>query len=195
MSELEPSLGNLVKVLGWTGLRWGEARSITVADFVRVPTPMLRVNKNQPEGAALKQPKSGKSRQVGISNDVLSIIEEFAAGKGPDDLLFTAPGGGQLWRTAFVRQTDWASLGRGRTLHDLRHTAACLWLINHVPLGTVQAWLGHSSIIMTSRYLHHIGDTADRAALSMLNNRGGDSVPIAGSEMGRADRSGTVSCD
>jgi hypothetical protein len=85
-------------------------------------------------------------------------------------LLFTRPGGGQLHRSMFVRTTGWATLGRGRTLHDLRHTAACDWITQGVPLTTVQAWLGHSSIEITSRYLHHLGDYADRAALQLLNH-------------------------
>lgn len=171
VTEIEETYGHLVKVLAWTGARWGEARAITVADFVRAPTPMLRVNKNQPEGVSLRATKSGKPRHVGIANEVLPLIEAFCEGKEPEEWLFTAPGGGQLWRSPFIRRANWDELGRGRTLHDLRHTAACLWLINHVPLGTVQAWLGHASITMTSHYLHHIGDTADKAALELLNNR------------------------
>ncbi|MFZ1381324.1 MAG: tyrosine-type recombinase/integrase [Scrofimicrobium sp.] len=50
-----------------------------------------------------------------------------------------------------------------------RQTAACEWLITGVPITTVQAWLGHGSIQMTARYLHHLGDFADRA-LEALNN-------------------------
>ena len=69
----------------------------------------------------------------------------------------------------FVRQTGWSEVGRGRTLHDLRHTAACEWILRGVPLTTVQAWLGHGSIEITARYLHHLGDSADRSALQLLN--------------------------
>jgi integrase len=43
-----------------------------------------------------------------------------------------------------------------------------------VPLGTVQAWMGHADIATTNRYLHHLGDYADRAGLALLNG-GGDS--------------------
>jgi len=70
----------------------------------------------------------------------------------------------------FVRLTDWSRAGRGRTLHDLRHTAACEWILRGVPLTTVQAWLGHGSIEITARYLHHLGDSADRSALQLLND-------------------------
>ena len=39
-----------------------------------------------------------------------------------------------------------------------------------MPLTTVQAWLGHGSIEVTARYLHHLGDSADRSALQLLND-------------------------
>ena len=42
-----------------------------------------------------------------------------------------------------------------------------------VPLTTVQAWLGHGSIEITARYLHHLGDSADRSALALLNGSSG----------------------
>jgi hypothetical protein len=50
-------------------------------------------------------------------------------------------------------------------VHDLRHTAACLWLARGVDPGTVQAWMGHESIATTNRYLHLLGTGADAAGL------------------------------
>ena len=38
--------------------------------------------------------------------------------------------------------------------HLLRHTAASLWLAQGMDLRQVQANMGHSSIVVTSRYLH-----------------------------------------
>jgi integrase len=171
VAEASLVYADLVRVLGRTGLRWGEARAMLVRDFIEVPIPMLHVVRNQPEGIAeAKTPKSGKGRRIPIPDHLVPVINRLAEGKSPDDLLFTRPGGGQLHRSMFVRQTGWHEAGRGRTLHDLRHTAACEWILQGVPLTTVQAWLGHSSIEITARYLHHLGDFADRAALQLLND-------------------------
>lgn len=162
---------DLVRVLGRTGIRWGEARAMLVRDFIEVQMPMVHVVRNQPEGTtAAKAPKSGRGRRVPVPDTLVPVLRRFAEGKGPDDLLLTRPGGGQLHRSTFVRQTGWSEAGRGRTLHDLRHTAACEWILRGVPLTTVQAWLGHGSIEVTARYLHHLGDSADRSALQLLND-------------------------
>lgn len=39
------------------------------------------------------------------------------------------------------------TVAMGRRLHDLRHTAACLWLARGVDLSTVSAWLGHAFVV------------------------------------------------
>ena len=74
--------------------------------------------------------------------------------------------------------------GRGRRLHDLRHTAACLWFARGVDPGTVQAWCGHESIATTNLYLHHLGTSADRAGLNRLNEGSGSA---GGARDGRLD--------
>ena len=56
-------------------------------------------------------------------------------------------------------------------MHDLRHTAACLWLARGVDPMTVQAWMAHTSIATTNLYLHHLGTSTDRTGLSRLNAR------------------------
>jgi integrase len=59
---------------------------------------------------------------------------------------------------------NWAETRLGRRIHDLRHTAACLWLARGVDPGTVQAWMGHESIATTNLYLHFSGPAlTDRA--------------------------------
>ena len=72
------------------------------------------------------------------------------------------------------RSLGWSTLAAGRRIHDLRHTAACLWQARGVDPVTVQAWMGHESIATTNRYLHFLGTSADQAGLERLNdpNRG-----------------------
>lgn len=88
--------------------------------------------------------------------------------------------------SAVLRALDWGKTGHGRRLHDLRHTAACLWLARGVDVGTVQAWLGHESVATTNLYLHHLGTGADLAGLAKLNaslgGTGGRSVGLKRSE-------------
>jgi len=100
---------------------------------------------------------------------VLEAVRPVASGKPPEDYLATGASGGQLWRSAFQRASSWESVAMGRRLHDLRHTAACLWLARGVDLSTVSAWLGHASISTTNRYLHYLGTAADSAGLERLN--------------------------
>ena len=165
----DPRLADVMLVLGWTGLRWAEARELRVGDFVEVPSPALLVRRSAPEGVGVKATKSGRSRRVPVANRVLPIIKRFTLGKGPDDLLLTTYMGAQLHRNAVARTLDWKATAQGRRIHDLRHTAACLWLARGVDPGTVQAWMGHESIATTNRYLHHLGTGADIAGLARLN--------------------------
>lgn len=47
--KCDERLADVLLVMGWTGLRWGEARTLQVADFVEVPTPGLMVRRTRPE--------------------------------------------------------------------------------------------------------------------------------------------------
>lgn len=172
-AENDETLADVLLVLGWTGLRWAEARALIVADFVEVPTPGLLVRRSEPEGVGRKATKGRTSRRVPLANRVLPIVREFAAGKASSDLLLTTSQGAKLHRSAVLRTLRWPETGGGRRLHDLRHTAACLWLSRGVDPGTVQAWCGHESIATTNRYLHYLGTGADEAGLNRLNEAGG----------------------
>lgn len=106
-----------------------------------------------------------------VASGVLPIVLSLSSGKFPSDLLLTTSSGSQLHRSAVLRAVRWQTTGQGRRIHDLRHTAACLWLARGVDPGTVQAWMGHESIATTNRYLHHAGNAADAAGLARLNKR------------------------
>lgn len=166
-------LAEVVLILFWTGLRWGEARALTVGDYVRDPVPILRVSKSHPEGTAKrKTTKSGKSRSVPLYEQAIPLLDRAAYGKRRDELLLTTSHLRQLHRHAFVRSTDWAALADGRRIHDLRHSAICWWLSAGLPLHVVKAMAGHASIKTTERYLHFVGDAAARTVLDRLNHAG-----------------------
>lgn len=169
VAERNVQLSRVVLVAGWTGLRWSELRAIRVRDFIRVPLPLLVVERAAPEGVGVKQTKGRRVRRVPVADRILSIVDAFAMEKGPNDLLFTTDAGAQLHATPFRRTTNWPVTGQGRRVHDLRHTAACLWLNKGVDPATVQAWMGHASIGTTNIYIRHLGTGADRAGLDRLN--------------------------
>ena len=165
-------LADILLVAGWTGLRWSELRATRVRDFVEVPMPLLIVERAAPEGVEVKVTKSGRGRRVPVSNRILPIVQRLARGRAGDELLFVTESGHQLHASALKRTVNWSGLSRGRRIHDLRHTAACLWLARGVDLATVQAWMGHASIATTNMYLHHLGTGADQTGLDRLNSRG-----------------------
>lgn len=166
-------LADVLMIAAWTGLRWSELREARVRDFVRVPMPVLLVSRAAPEGVEAKMTKSGKTRRVPVADRVLPLLQACTDGKGPDDLLLTTRTGHRLHASAVKRSVSWSTVAMGRRIHDLRHTAACLWLAKGVDPVTVQAWLGHASIATTNIYLHHLGSSADRAGLERLNALGG----------------------
>lgn len=172
-AQYSQHLADVMLVLGWTGLRWAEARALRVGDIVDLPTPGLMLRRSQPEGNKIKATKGRSMRRVPLANRVLPIVRKFAAGKEPDDLLLVTESGTKLHRTPVVRTLHWSKTSRGRRIHDLRHTAAGLWLSRGVDAVTVQAWMGHESIATTNRYLHYLGTGADIAGLERLNRPSG----------------------
>ena len=165
----DPHTADLILIAAWSGLRWSELRAVRVAHFARVPLPLLVVQEARPEGMETKTTKGRRARRVPIAERILPLVETFAAGKDGSDLLFTSPSGAQLHAAAFKRASRWKETARGRRLHDLRHTAICLWLAHGVDPATVQAWAGHASIATTNLYVTHLGTGADRAGLDRLN--------------------------
>jgi integrase len=73
----------------------------------------------------------------------------------------------QGWKRAGLRSIGW---------HVLRHTFASWLGADGVPLPIVQALLGHSTVEMTMRYAH-LGPSAFRSAINVLDQEGGSDTP------------------
>ena len=104
--------------------------------------PLLVVERAEPEGVHVKVTKSGRSRRVPVADRILPIVQKLAQAQSSDSLLFVTQSGHQL-HASVKRTIGWTTLSQGRRIHDLRHTAACLWLARGVDLATVQSWMGH----------------------------------------------------
>lgn len=174
--EIAGRYADITLVLALTGVRFGELRGLRVRDVVSVPYPGIVVKRSIPQsgltGAVIERAttKSGRSRMVPLSDLVRPVVERWAEGREPDDLLFPAPEGGYLSAQNWRRAVHWNTTGLGRRPHDLRHTAASLWIAAGVDIKTVSAWLGHSTAKLTlDTYGHLMGTDADRAALDRVN--------------------------
>lgn len=174
--EFAGRYADVTLVLALTGVRLGELRGLRVRDVVDVPYPALVVKRSVPQsgrtGAVIERSttKAGRSRVVPLTDRVRPVIESWVEGREPADLLFPAPGGGFLHAQNWRRSVRWDQTGRGRRPHDLRHTAASLWIAAGVDIKTVSAWLGHSTAKLTlDTYGHLMGTDADRAALVRVN--------------------------
>lgn len=119
--------GLLVRFLAYTGLRWGEMSALRVSrlDLLRrrmtVAAAFAEVGGELVEGT----PKNHQRRSVPIPRFLVDDLAAQVAGKGRDDLVFTAPGGGPLRNTnfrsrVFAPAADSVGLP-GLTPHDLRH--------------------------------------------------------------------------
>ena len=128
--------------------------------------PILVVQRAEREGVEIKSTKSGRTRRVPVADRVLPLVRAMAVDRDGEARLFVTGSGHQLHGTAFKRTLAWATIAEGRRIHDLRHTAACLWLARGVDHVTVQAWMGHANIQTTMRYLHYIPQHDDAARLT-----------------------------
>ncbi len=141
--EHDDVLADVMLVLARTGVRWSEARVLTVAD---IEDGAITVDKAASEGGGPRRLASAQQRRVHIASRVVGIVTRLAAERERGDLLLTTSRGAQLHRSAVMRALAWPETGRGRRLHDLRHTAARLWLAEGVDPATVRSWMGHTRV-------------------------------------------------
>lgn len=171
LADAAGDYGPFMRVLGYCGLRWGEAVALTVAkcDLLRSRLVVDRALVDINGVLSLGTTKSGKRREVPVSRFLRDELAGHLAGKGPDDLVFPAPRGGYL-RNANFRRNHFdkaaASIGLdGLVPHELRHTAASLAIKSGANIKVVQTMMGHASATMTwDRYGHLYDDDLDAVA-------------------------------
>lgn len=157
---------SLIMFLGTTGLRIGEALALKVGD---ISQDSLKVNVQRSwtideRGAkVLGKTKTGVSRKVPVSPEVLESLAPFLQTKSEEDWVFIGPNGKVLdydWFRKSIFIPASTSLGlSGITIHSLRHTCASLLIKLKAPITTVSHILGHASVKMTlDTYGHYYED-------------------------------------
>jgi site-specific recombinase XerD len=118
----------------------------------------------------------------GPAHDVLARHKAESPATGPEDLIWPGKRPGKPYsRVAFwshvVRAIDAAGIERrGHECHALRATFATLMAARGITPRTLQAWMAHSSLQMTDRYVSHTAEADDAEAAkveSLLNQEAG----------------------
>ena len=143
------------------GLRQGECLGL-LWRAVDIDAARLRVEENVVRGRRTT-PKSRHRRSVplspGVAEELLALREE-SRWTSPTSPVFADPISGKpLARTPLMRRyrealTD-ANLDPTFRFHDLRHTFGTTIARAGVPVGTIQAWMGHADLRTTERYMHY----------------------------------------
>ena len=142
----------VVRLLAYTGLRWGEMAALRVCDFDMVRR-RVNVSRSVTESGGLvwSTPKTWERRSVPFPASIADELAALMVDKGRDDLVFTDMRGGVLrnanWRARVFEPTvrkchnsdeSFPSI----TPHDLRHTAASLAVSAGANVKAVQRMLG-----------------------------------------------------
>ena len=184
-TKLYAEYTDFLHVLGWTGLRLGEACALQWQD-VDLAGRFLEVRRTvgvRARRLLVGAPKSGQARRVDLPGTLASQLAErqsvhaaeaALAGREPSAWVFPSPtdpakplNAEHLRFKVWYRVLQRAKL-RGVRLHDLRHTYASLLLQAGEPIGYVKQQLGHSSIQVTVDRYGHFVPGANRSAVDRL---------------------------
>lgn len=175
-----PPYGLLVRFAAHTGLRLGELAGLRVGDVQLAGRHVLvrqTVQRLKGQGWVVGTPKSIRStREVPLLDKNLILdLRIYLAGHpkrhDPEALFWPgrAPGsretdhnrvldGSTFLRNYFNPAVEGAGLPKMR-IHDLRHTAASIWLAAGFPPYEVSRWMGHASVATTDRIYAHLYPT------------------------------------
>ena len=180
-------LRTLILLLGYCGLRFGEAAALQVGDVdvegqrIRVQRSVTHVRK---AGLVEGPTKNHKARTVSVPSSVARLLETEIALRDKTALVFQSTRGGYLTlaqaRYRFNKGVAAVDGIDGVRLHDLRHTCASLAIRAGANVKVVQKLLGHKSATLTlDRYGHLFPDDLDAVAAA-LNAAAADDLRTIG---------------
>ena len=147
----QKGMGGLIHLLGYAGLRWGEAVALR---WENVDTARCRVEVNESATEIAGRLEWGTPKTHEVRTVIVPKFVIEGLGARGDGLVFTAPRGGLLRHSNFTRGV-WtpacvaSRMPEGLLIHDLRDTAASLAISTGASIKAVQRMLGHASAAMT----------------------------------------------
>lgn len=126
----------IVLVALYTGMRY--------SNIINMKKSNIKDNVYQLDG---KETKSGKSQLIYLHQDLMSELNQYIQGYRRDNIFITKRIK-RSFKTALLK----AGIENFR-FHDLRRTFATFLLYNNTNIKTIQNMLGHSSLMMTQKYL------------------------------------------
>lgn len=160
--------GTMVLLGVKTGLRQGEILALRWGD-VDLVGGRLVVRRSIVRGV-VGTPKSGRSREVPLSDEMLKALKAHRHLRG--ELVFSN-GEGRAFTKNECKHPLWGACKRAglRRIgwHVLRHTFASHLVMRGAPMKAVQELLGHATIDMTMRYAH-LSPDARRDAVRLLDD-------------------------
>jgi len=186
LAELAEACGEyhtLVMVLGYCGLRWGEAAGLRVArvDLLRGRLDVTEAGTEVNGVIVSGLPKTHQRRSVPVPAFLRAELMRACEGRPRDAYVFPAPRGGVL-RVGGFRRGTWnracvkVGLGKivddargkryeGLTPHALRHAAASFAIASGASVKGIHSMLGHASATQSlDRYGALWGDELDAVA-------------------------------
>ena len=161
----------LYTVAAYTGLRQGELRGLRWqhVDFVR---SIVHVLENVTRGRR-SSPKGRRRRTVPLAPTAaqeLVALQNASHWTDEQDAVFAAPAtGNPMARAGIMDRYREALLAAGLpvhfSFHDLRHTFGTTMARAGVPVGTIQAWMGHADLATTQLYMHYAPAQQDAARI------------------------------
>ncbi|MDS1116021.1 tyrosine-type recombinase/integrase [Gordonia westfalica] len=171
--------GDIVRILAYTGLRWGELTGLNVSDVdlgrrrISVRRSMTQVGGKLVTG----KPKSRAGiRSVPLPDSLVGVLAARIEGRVRTEAAITSPKGARLSRENWVRAVRWreqvTALGYPTLrVHDLRHTYASLARAAGADLRLLQVAMGHSSITVTAHTYADLFDGELDAVADALDAR------------------------
>lgn len=154
VNSADPDFRLLVRGALETGCRYSELATAKVRDF---QNGKLHIPKS----------KSGRSRDVVLSDDGVRFFESITVGRGGEEPIFLH--NGRAWRKSEQARPMKVACGNAQittaiSFHSLRHTWASLAVMGGMPLIVVAKNLGHRDTRMVEQHYGHLReDFIDRA--------------------------------